>query len=246
MTAEIPPAPPVRVVLAEDGDLVRAGVLALLERFPEVGVVGTATSYDELLRVVDDLHPDVLLTDVRMPPTFSDEGIRAAGRLRTTHPGLGVLVLTQYADVEYALDLTADGSAGRGYLLKERVADAAELVRALHTVTEGGSVIDETVVEALMRSSRRRAGPLDRLTPRELDVLSRVAQGMSNQAIADVLVVTPRAVEKHINSILAKLDLPGDESVNRRVAATLVFLSSTGASGAGGASGVHAASRRAT
>ena len=240
MSAETTPARPLRVVLAEDGDLVRAGVLALLERYPEISVVGTATSLDELLRVVDDVHPDVLLTDVRMPPGFSDEGIQAARRLRTTRPELAVLVLTQYADVEYALDLTAEGSAGRGYLLKERVADAAELVRALHTVAEGGSVIDETVVEALMRSSRRRAGPLDRLTPRELDVLSHVAQGMSNQAIADLLFVTPRAVEKHINSILAKLDLPGDESVNRRVAATLVFLSSTGTGG------VPAASRRTT
>lgn len=240
MTARIAPAQPLRVVLAEDGDLVRAGVLALLERFAEISVVGTATSLDELLRVVDDQRPDVLLTDVRMPPGFSDEGIQAAGRLRVTHPELAVLVLTQYADVEYALDLTAAGSAGRGYLLKERVADADELVRALHTVAEGGSVIDETVVEALLRSSRRRPGPLDRLTPRELDVLSNVAQGMSNQAIADVLVVTPRAVEKHINSILAKLDLSGDESVNRRVAATLVFLSSTGAGGP------QVASRRAT
>ncbi len=230
MTAEITAAPPLRVVLAEDGDLVRAGVLALLERFPEISVVGTATSLDELLRVVDDVQPDVLLTDVRMPPGFSDEGIQAAGRLRVTHPALAVLVLTQYADVEYALDLTSSGSAGRGYLLKERVADAEELVRALHTVAEGGSVIDETVVEALLRSSRRRAGPLDRLTPRELDVLSHVAQGMSNQGIAEGLFVTPRAVEKHINSILSKLDLPGDESVNRRVAATLVFLSSTGTS----------------
>lgn len=228
MSTEITVARPLRVVLAEDGDLVRAGVLALLERFPEITVVGTATSLGELMRVVDDLRPDVLLTDVRMPPGFSDEGIRAACMLRSTLPDLAVLVLTQYADVEYALDLIADGSAGRGYLLKERVADADELVRALHTVVEGGSVIDETVVEALLRASRRRAGPLDRLTPRELDVISHVAQGMSNQAIADALVVTPRAVEKHINSILSKLDLPGDETVNRRVAATLVFLSSTG------------------
>ena len=218
---------PLRVVLAEDGDLVRAGVLALLERFPEVDVVGTATTLDELLRVVADLRPDVLLTDIRMPPGFSDEGIRAAARLRETMPELAVVVLTQYTDVEYALDLTAEGSARRGYLLKERVADAAELVQALRTVADGGSVIDETVVEALLRASRRRARPLDRLTPRELEVLSHVAQGMSNQAIADVFVVTPRAVEKHINSILAKLDLPSDESVNRRVAATLVFLSST-------------------
>lgn len=219
---------PLRVVLAEDGDLVRAGVLALLERFPEVSVVGTATSYDEVLRVVADVRPDVLLTDIRMPPGFTDEGIRAAARLRETMPELAVVVLTQYTDVEYALDLTAQGSAGRGYLLKERVADADELVRALRTVADGGSVIDETVVDALLRASRRRAGPLDRLTPRELEVLSHVARGMSNQAIADAFVVTPRAVEKHINSILAKLDLPGDESVNRRVAATLVFLSSTG------------------
>lgn len=228
MSDEKTPARPLRVVLAEDGDLVRAGLLALLERFPEISVVGTARSLPDLLRVVDDLRPDVLLTDVRMPPGFSDEGIQAASQLRATHPGLAVLVLTQYADVEYALDLTAEGSAGRGYLLKERVADAAELVRALHTVAEGGSVIDETVVEALLRDSRRRAGPLDRLTPRELDVLSHVAQGWSNQAIADALVVTPRAVEKHINSTLSKLDLPGGETVNRRVAATLVFLSSTG------------------
>ena len=224
MSATSTPDRPLRVVLAEDGDLVRAGVLALLERFPEIHVVGTATSLDELLRVVDDVRPDVLLTDVRMPPGFSDEGIQAAARLRTTMPGLAVLVLTQYADVEYALDLTAEGSAGRGYLLKERVADAAELVRALHTVAEGGSVIDETVVDALMRSSRRRSGPLDRLTPRELDVLEVMAQGRSNAAVAAALRIGEVAVAKHAGSIFAKLGLPPAADDNRRVLAVLAYL----------------------
>ena len=219
----------IRLVLAEDGDLLRAGVLALLEAYDDIEVVATATNLPELLAAVDRHRPDLVLTDIRMPPDFTDEGIRAAGELRRTHPEVGVVALTQYTDVEYALDLVREGSNGRGYLLKERVADCDELVAALRTVAAGGSVIDELVVDALVATStRRRDSVLDRLTPRELEVLSMVARGMTNGAIAAELVVTDRAVEKHINSILSKLDLPADAPVHRRVAATLVFLSEAG------------------
>ena len=223
--------PQIRVVLAEDGDLLRAGILALLEAYDDIDVVATATSLPELLAAVEVHRPDVVLTDIRMPPDFSDEGIRAAGELRRTHPGTGVVALTQYSDVEYALDLVRDGSDGRGYLLKERVADVEELVAALRTVAAGGSVIDQIVVDALMATGTRRHSRLDRLTPRELEVLGMVARGMTNAAVAAELVVTDRAVEKHINSILTKLDLPADAPVHRRVAATLVFLSEAGVGG---------------
>ena len=223
--------PQIRVVLAEDGDLLRAGILALLEAYDDIDVVATATSLPELLAAVETHRPDVVLTDIRMPPDFSDEGIRAAGELRRTHPATGVVALTQYSDVEYALDLVRDGSDGRGYLLKERVADVEELVAALRTVAAGGSVIDQIVVDALMATGTRRHSRLDRLTPRELEVLGMVARGMTNAAVAAELVVTDRAVEKHINSILTKLDLPADAPVHRRVAATLVFLSEAGVGG---------------
>ena len=148
----------IRVVLAEDGDLLRAGVLALLDGFDDIDVVATATNLPELLTAVEEHRPDVLLTDIRMPPDFTDEGIRAAGELRRTHPATGVVALTQYSDVEYALDLVRDGSDGRGYLLKERVADVDELVAALRTVAAGGSVIDQIVVDALMATWRCRCG----------------------------------------------------------------------------------------
>ena len=222
----------IRMVLAEDGDLLRAGVLALLDGYDDLEVVATATSLPELLAAVDEHDPDVVLTDIRMPPDFTDEGIRAATELRRTHPGTGVVALTQYTDVEYALDLVRDGSEGRGYLLKERVADVDEIVAALRTVAAGGSVIDEIVVEGLMATGARHTDSvLERLTPRELEVLAMVARGLTNAAIAAELVVTERAVEKHINSILAKLDLPADAPVHRRVAATLVFLSEAGVGG---------------
>ncbi|QSF59404.1 response regulator transcription factor [Nocardioides sp. zg-1228] len=221
-----------RVVLAEDGDLLRAGVLALLEGHDDIEVVAAATSLPELLAAVDEHRPDVVLTDIRMPPDLTDEGIRAAGELRRTHPGVGVVALTQYSDVEYALDLVREGSDGRGYLLKERVADVDELVTALRTVAAGGSVIDQLVVDSLVAGGARRADSvLDRLTPRELEVLGMVARGMTNAAIADQLAVTDRAVEKHVGSILTKLDLPADAPVHRRVAATLVFLSEAGVGG---------------
>lgn len=222
----------IRLVLAEDGDLLRAGVLALLAGYDDIDVVATATSLSELFAAVDAHGPDLVLTDIRMPPDFTDEGIRAASQLRRTHPEIGVVALTQYTDVEYALDLVREGSDGRGYLLKERVADVDELVSAIRVVAAGGSVIDQLVVDALVATSTRRSDSvLDRLTPRELEVLAMVARGMTNAAIAAELVVTDRAVEKHINSILSKLDLPADASVHRRVAATLVFLSEAGVGG---------------
>lgn len=222
----------IRIVLAEDGDLLRAGVLALLDAYDDLEVVAAATSLPELLAAVDEHRPDVVLTDIRMPPDYTDEGIRAATELRRTHPGTGVVALTQYTDVEYALDLVRDGSAGRGYLLKERVADVDEIVAALRSVAAGGSVIDQIVVDALVANGARRTDSvLERLTPRERDVLAMVARGLTNAAIAAELVVTDRAVEKHINSILAKLDLPADAPVHRRVAATLVFLSEAGVGG---------------
>jgi DNA-binding NarL/FixJ family response regulator len=221
--------PPLRLVLAEDGELLRAGVVALLEGYDDVEVVAVATDYDELLAAADQARPDVVLTDIRMPPTLTDEGIRAASRLRETHPDLGVVVLTQYADAEYALALVEGGSQGRGYLLKEKVANADDLVAALREVAAGGSVIDETVVDGLVSAgSRRPDSAMSRLTPRELDVLTHVARGMSNQAIASTLAVTDRAVEKHINSIFAKLDLPADSPLHRRVAAALVYLNDVG------------------
>lgn len=223
---------PIRLVLAEDGDLLRAGILALFESYDDIDVVATATSLSELLAAVAAHAPDLVLTDIRMPPDFTDEGIRAASLLRSTHPNVGVVALTQYTDVEYALDLVREGSDGRGYLLKERVADVDELVSALRIVAAGGSVIDQLVVDALVATSTRRPDSvLDRLTPRELEVLAMVARGMTNAAIASELVVTDRAVEKHINSILNKLDLPADAPVHRRVAATLVFLSEAGVGG---------------
>lgn len=222
----------IRLVLAEDGDLLRAGILALLESYDDLEIVATATSLPELLSAVAEHEPDVVLTDIRMPPDFTDEGIRAANQLRQTHPGTGVIALTQYSDVEYALDLVRDGSDGRGYLLKERVAAVDELVAAIRTVAAGGSVIDQLVVDALVATStRRHDSVLDRLTKRELEVLAMVARGMTNGSIAAALVISERSVEKHINSIFSKLDLPADSPVHRRVAATLVFLSEAGVGG---------------
>ena len=222
----------IRLVLAEDGDLLRAGILALLEGYDDLEVVATATDLPGLLAAVEAHDPDVVLTDIRMPPDFTDEGIRAAAELRRSHPRTGVVALTQYSDVEYALDLVREGSQGRGYLLKERVGAVDELVEAVRTVAAGGSVIDQIVVDGLVATGARHAGSvLDRLTPRELEVLAMVARGMTNASIAAELVITDRAVEKHINSILAKLDLPSDAPVHRRVAATLVFLSAAGVGG---------------
>lgn len=215
---------PVRVVLAEDDYLARSGLVALLATIPEVSVVAECAELDELFAAVASTAPDVVLTDIRMPPTRTDEGIRAAAALRTSHPDLGVVVVSHYVDAEYALALVENGSHGRGYLLKERLGDVAQLVAAITAVAGGGSSIDPLVVDALMARDREH-GPLSRLTERELEVLELVARGASNAAIAGQLGVGERAVEKHINSIFGKLDLPVGPDVNRRVAAVLLYLS---------------------
>ena len=216
----------IRVVLAEDNYLVREGIKRLLEAQPEIDLVATQADLDGLLASVRETSPDVVVTDIRMPPTGTDEGIRAAAELRRTNPGVGVVVLSQYATPSYALALLEQGAAGRAYLLKERVSDAHELVNAIEEVAKEGSVIDPMVVEALI--SARRAGsrsPLTHLTAREGEVLAEMARGKNNAAVAAALVISERAVEKHINSIFAKLGLSEDPDVNRRVKAVLLFLS---------------------
>jgi DNA-binding NarL/FixJ family response regulator len=219
----------IRVVLAEDNYLLREGVRRLIELQDDIELVGVCGDLDELLASVDEQHPDVVLTDIRMPPTGTDEGIKAAGVLRTSAPSIGVVVLSQHADPAYALALLEGGAGGRAYLLKERVADVEQLLGAIRAVAGGGSVIDPQVVDAMIgsRSDRARSA-LARLTPRELEILSEMAQGKTNTAIGATLVISERAVEKHINSILAKLDLVDQPDVNRRVKAVLLFLAGGG------------------
>jgi DNA-binding NarL/FixJ family response regulator len=219
-----------RIVFAEDNYLVREGTTALLADIPEVEVVGTAESKDGLLHAVETLSPDAVLTDIRMPPTNTSEGIEAAREIRARYPSIGVVVLSQFADEEYAYDLLKDGAAGLGYLLKERVADVEEVVRALNEVAKGGSVLDPKVVEALVAAKDRMAhSPLASLTDREREVLGHMAQGQNNAGIAQSLFLTERAVEKHINSLFHKLDLTEEPAVHRRVMAVLAFLREQGA-----------------
>jgi DNA-binding NarL/FixJ family response regulator len=215
----------VRVVFAEDNYLVREGTAALLDSTEGVEVVGIATNLEELLLAVDELGPDAVLTDIRMPPTNSTEGIDAALKIRGEHPEIGVVVLSQFAEEDYAYELLKDGAEGLGYLLKERVADVTELVRALNEVAKGGSVLDPKVVEALVAAKDRMAhSPLAQLTDREREVLEHMAQGQNNAAIARSLFLTERAVEKHINSLFHKLGLSDEPEVHRRVMAVLAFL----------------------
>jgi DNA-binding NarL/FixJ family response regulator len=218
----------VRVVFAEDNYLVREGTAALLQASDEVDLLGTASELDELLTAVEQLRPDAVLTDIRMPPTNSTEGIDAAKRIREEHPDIGVVVLSQFAEEEYAYELLKDGAAGLGYLLKERVADVTELVRALNEVSKGGSVLDPKIVEALVTAKDKMAhSPLAQLTEREREVLEHMAQGQNNASIATSLFLTERAVEKHINSLFHKLGLSQETSVHRRVMAVLAFLRET-------------------
>lgn len=214
-----------RLVVADDDFLVREGVRRLLDDGPEVATVGTAASAPELLARVAELRPDVVLTDIRMPPSFSTDGITAARAIRAERPHVGVVVLSQHADPSYARTLFADGTAGLAYLLKDRVGDRDELVRALTTVHAGGSVVDPAVVEALLAAGRRAAGsPLRRLTARELDVLAGMAQGRTNGAIAAALHVSESAVSKHVAAIFAKLGLHESADIDRRVSAVLAFV----------------------
>ncbi|MEX2421815.1 MAG: response regulator transcription factor [Actinomycetota bacterium] len=214
-----------RVVFAEDNYLVREGTSALLLASGEVDLVGTAASFDELLAAVEEHRPEAVLTDIRMPPSNSTEGIDAARRIRAEHPDIGVVVLSQFAEEEYAYELLKDGAEGLGYLLKERVSDLEEVVRALNEVAKGGSVLDPKVVEALVSAKDRMAhSPLAQLTEREREVLGNMAQGQNNAAIAKSLFLTERAVEKHINSLFHKLGLSEEVDVHRRVMAVLAFL----------------------
>ncbi|MCK2216127.1 response regulator transcription factor [Actinomadura sp. ATCC 31491] len=228
-----------RIVIAEDNLLVRAGIEALLGTEDDVEVVGACSGHDALLACVEQEKPDVVVTDIRMPPTMTDEGIRAATALRATHPGVAVLVLSQFLDPAYLLTLIAQGSSRRGYLLKERLAAPGELVSAVRTVAAGGSFIDPVVVDSLVTAkirdeardegpgrARDEAGALRLLTPRERETLAEVAAGRSNLAIAAAFRVSERAVEKYINSIFSKLGLPAGRDTNRRVKAVLMFLDS--------------------
>ncbi len=220
-----------RIALAEDSYIVREGLEQVLRGDEEIELLASCADMASLLDAVDADPPDVVLTDIRMPPQDADAGIQIASRLRQTHPGIGVVVLSQYAEPGYVLRLLDTGSEGRAYLLKERVADRAELTRAIRSVAAGGSVIDPKIVEVLVRArARAEASPLAEMTPRELDVLAGVAEGKSNAAIAADLVLTKRAIEKHINAIFLKLDLtysPDADQISKRVKAALIFLTET-------------------
>jgi DNA-binding NarL/FixJ family response regulator len=225
----------IRVVVAEDSMLVREGIAKLLEAQDGIEVVALCDDLPSLLAAVDRETPDVVLTDIRMPPTGTDEGIRAAAALRTENPSVGVVVLSQYAEPAYALELLDGGSEGRAYLLKERLADGDQLVAALQEVARGGSVVDPKVVEALVTSRGRSArSPLEHLTPRESEVLAQIAQGKNNSAVAASLVLSERAVEKHINSLFSKLGLSEEPDVHRRVKAVLLYLSAQPGDAQGG------------
>ena len=219
-------APAIRVALAEDHALVREGLTRLVQSEDDFELVGVASDLPDLLALVEAQEPDVVVTDIRMPPTRVDEGIQAAAWLRANRPDTGVVVLSQYATPALALALLGDGSAGRAYLLKERVAGANELAGAIRTVADGGSVIDPTVVDDLVRSrAGKRDSDLSWLTPRESEILACMAQGRSNAGIAAELRLSERAVEKHINSLFSKLGLREERDVNRRVKAVLMYLS---------------------
>ena len=219
-----------RVVFAEDNYLVREGVSALLAEVDGVELVGIAADPESLITSVAENLPDAVLTDIRMPPTHTNEGIEAAKRIRAEHPRIGVVVLSQYVEEDYAFELLADGVAGMGYLLKERVSDLDELVRALHEVARGGSVLDPKVVEALL-ARKGSDGPLLGLTDREREVLQEMARGRNNATIAKTLFMSDRAVEKHIGSVFQKLGLVDEHEVNRRVMAVLAYLQASGSTG---------------
>ena len=217
-----------RVVLGDDSFIVREGVQQVLANAPDIEVVASCGDADSVLEAIETLRPDVVVTDIRMPPTGTDEGIRLAAQLRHEHPEIGVVILSQYADPAYVLALLESGSDGRAYLLKERIHDRRQLVAAIEAVAGGQSVIDPKIVEVLVAANDRgERSVLSELTPRELEVLSAIAEGKSNTAISEALVLTKRAVEKHINAIFLKLNLSHSESaeaVSPRVKAMLLFL----------------------
>jgi DNA-binding NarL/FixJ family response regulator len=216
---------PTRLVLAEDHYLVREGIRSLLEAEPGFEVAAVCGDLDSLLEAVERVHPDVVVTDIRMPPGHTDEGIQAARRLHETNPDVGVVVLSHYASPGYALALLDSGTAGRAYVLKERIHDLDQLVGAIRAVAQGGSLIDAKVVEGLVAERARAASsPLGQLTARERDVLRKMAEGRNNASIAEALVVTERSVEKVINSIFMKLGLTWEPAVHKRVKAVVLYL----------------------
>ena len=215
----------IRVVCGEDSYIVCEGILRALEEEEDIEVVDTCRDFDSLRLTIDNVVPDVVLSDISMPPTNTDEGIRLAGELRTTHPDMGVVILSQYAEPVYATQLLEEGSDRRAYLLKDRVQYRGDLTRALREVASGRSVIDPRIVELLLAAQRTRTDShFDTLTPREQEILALVAEGSSNAAIAEHTVITKRAVERHINSIFMKLDLGDSESISRRVKAAVLYL----------------------
>jgi DNA-binding NarL/FixJ family response regulator len=217
----------VSVILGEDSFLAREGISRALEEIEEIELVASCGELGQLLEAVERLRPDVVLADIRMPPDHTDEGVRAANELRRSHPTIGVVILSQHADPLYALALFEDGSAGRGYLLKDRVRDQEELKRAVLEVSRGGTVVDPEIINELLavRGQRETTG-LETLTEREREILALVAEGRSNADIAETVVITKRAVEGHINSIFSKLELGDPEKVDRRVKAALLYLTS--------------------
>ena len=219
------PRPPIRVIIAEDSYVIREYLTATLSAAPEIELVAVCTNGQELASAISIWPCEVILTDIRMPPSGAEEGIRVATQLRASHPDVGVVVLSQYAEPSYALALLDESSSRRGYLLKERIRDRGELIRAIETVARGGSVLDPTIVDVLIEARTREAkSKLSQLTARELQLLAEIATGASNGAIADSLGLTKRAVEKHVNSIFSKLNLPQTDDVSRRVKATLIYL----------------------
>jgi DNA-binding NarL/FixJ family response regulator len=220
------PAPPIQIVVGEDHLLVREGLRQLINIEPSFEAVAYCDGLEALKQATDETRPDVVLTDIRMPPHETDEGIRFASWAREAHPELGVVVLSQYAVAEYALRLFEVGAARRAYLLKDRIAEAGQLASAVREVARGGTAVDPKIVEGLVAARMRaRRSPLTDLTPRELEVVALVAEGKSNASIASAMFLTKRAVEKHINAIFAKLDLPDDSVHSRRVTVTLLYLS---------------------
>jgi DNA-binding NarL/FixJ family response regulator len=215
----------IRVVLGEDSFLVREGVATVLGNLDDVELVDTAGDLEELRASVERAKPDVVVTDIRMPPSNTDEGIQFAEELRSSHPDVGVVILSQHAEPRYAVALLSGGSGRRAYLLKERLTDEAELNLAVRNVAAGESLIDSRVVEKLVNARQKRDSELGKLTPREFEILGLIAQGRSNGWIASKLTITKRAVERHINAIFLKLDLGEPEDVNRRVQAALLYLS---------------------
>jgi DNA-binding NarL/FixJ family response regulator len=216
---------PISVVVADYSYVVRAGLASTLGSAPEIDVVGVCSDGNELSAAIESMRPRVVITDLRMPPSGEREGLIIAARLRETDPEVGVIVLTHYLESAHAIALMEGGTSRRGYLLKDRIHNRAELLEAIRAVATGGSVLDPTVVDALIEGRvRGSASPLDELTPRERQILAEIAEGKSNAAIATSLFLTKHAVEKHVNSVFAKLDLPGPESVSRRVKATLLYL----------------------